>query len=103
MNTPVGKLLFLVFIFFITNQNMILGFVAAGIFTFHVIQPIQSFIPKRNSQPSLLPIDETIRPKNSNSISVNRNSVAPPGEEISGSIAGPVANNTIGTYSQINL
>jgi len=103
MNTPVGKLLFLVLIYFIIKQNDILGVVAAGIFMIHVIQPTESFSPKHKGKPSLLPMDETIRPKDSNLMSVKRNSIAPPGEEIYGSIDGPVANNTIGTYSQINL
>ena len=48
-------------------------------------------------------MDETIRPKDSNSIYTDRNSVAPPREEISGSIPGPVANSTMGSYTQINL
>jgi hypothetical protein len=103
MNTSVGKLLFLVFIFLIIKQNDILGLVAAGIFMFHIIKPIESFSPKHKGKPSLLPMDETIRPKDSNLMSVKRNSVAPPGEEISGSIDGPVANNIVGSYSQINI
>lgn len=103
MNTPIGKLIFLIFIFLITNQNSILGLVAGAIFMFELFKPFESFSPKRAGKPSLLPMDETIRPKNSNIISVNRKSVAPPTEELSGSIAGPVANNTIGSYAQINL
>ena len=102
MNTPVGKLIFLFLIFLIMKQNNILGFVAGCIFMIQLFQPTES-IPKHKSNPSLLPIDETIRPKSSNLMSVARNSVAPPGEEISGSIAGPVANNTLGSYTQINL
>jgi hypothetical protein len=102
-NTPVGKLLFLVFVYLVVKQNPILGLVAGAIFMVHVFQPPETFSPKRKGKPSLLPIDETIRPKDSNIISVDRNSVAPPREEISGSIAGPVANNTIGSYAQINL
>ncbi len=102
MNTPIGKLLLLFMIYLCVKQNEILGLVAAAIMMFALIKPIETFSPK-SGKPSLLPIDETIRPKNSNSISVTRNSVAPPGEEISGSIAGPVANNTVGSYSQINL
>ena len=103
MNTPVGKLILLFFIYLIVKQNDILGLVAAAILMFSLIKPTDSFSPKYSSKPSLLPIDETIRSKDSNLMSVDRNSVAPPTEEISGSIAGPVANNTVGSYSQINL
>jgi hypothetical protein len=102
MNTPIGKLIYLVFIYLINEQNSILALVAGAIFMIQIYKPTETFSPKRG-KPSLLPMDETIRPKNSNSIAVKRNSVAPPGEEISGSIAGPVANNTVGAYAQINL
>jgi len=103
MNTPVGKLIFLFVIFLIVNQNSILGLVAGAIFMFELFKPVESFSPKREGKHSLLPLDETIRPKNSNHISVDRKSVAPPTEELSGSIDGPVANNTVGSYAQINL
>jgi hypothetical protein len=103
VNTPVGRLLFLLFIYLVVKQNPILGLVAGAIFMVQLFPVPEAFYPKRNGKPSLLPIDETIRPKDSNIISVNRNSVAPPREEISGSIAGPVANNTTGSYAQINL
>ena len=103
MNTPIGKLIFLFFIFAIANQNSILALVAGAIFMFEIFKPVESFSPKRKGNPSLLPLDEIIRPKNSNHISVDRKSVAPPTEELSGSIAGPVANNTIGSYAQINI
>jgi hypothetical protein len=102
-NTPVGKLLFLFFIYLVVKQNPLLGLVAGAIFMIHLFPVQETFSPKRKGKPSLLPMDETIRPKDSNTISVDRNSVAPPREELSGSIAGPVANNTIGSYAQINL
>ena len=103
MNTPVGKMICLFIIFLIIRQNAILGLVAGGIFMIQIFKLETMYLPKRKTKPSLLPIDETIRPKDSNSIYTDRNSVAPPREELSGSIPGPVANNTLGSYTQINL
>jgi len=103
MDTPVGKLLCLIIIYLIVLQNAILGLVAGAIFMIEIFKPKSFLLPKRKSKPSLLPLDETIRPKDSNSMYTDRKSVAPPNEEISGSIPGPVANNTMGSYTQINL
>jgi hypothetical protein len=103
MNTPIGKLICLLIIYLIVQQNAMLGLVAGVIFMVEIFKPTPFILPKRKSSPSLLPIDETIRPKNSNSLHTNRNSITPPLDEISGSIPGPVANNTIGSYTQINL
>ena len=103
MNTPVGKLLSLYFIFLIVQQNALLGLVAGAIFMIEIFKPKPFTLPKRKTKPSLLPMDESMRSKDSNTIHAERNSIAPPGEEISGSIPGPVANNTIGSYAQINL
>jgi hypothetical protein len=103
MNTSVGKLISLVAIYLIVKQNAMLGLVAGAIFMIEIFKPKPFLLPKHTTNPSLLPIDETIRPKDSNTIYVSRNSIAPPGEEISGSIPGPVANNSIGSYTQINL
>jgi len=103
MNTPVGKLISLVVIYLIVKQNSILGLVAGAIFMIEIFKPKPFLLPKRTTNPSLLPIDETIRPKNSKTIYASRNQIAPSTEEISGSIPGPVANNSIGSYTQINL
>ena len=103
MNTPIGKLICLMVIYLIAQQNPMLGLVAGVIFMIEIFKPAPFILPKRKSSPSLLPIDETIRPKNSNNFHTNRNSITPPFDEISGSIPGPVANNTIGSYTQINL
>lgn len=102
-NTLVGKILFLVFIYLISLQNTILGLIAGGIFMFHLVQPKEEKSPKSKEKVSLLPMDETIRPKDSNCIPVDRNSVAPPREELSGSILGTFANNTTGFFTQFNL
>lgn len=104
MNTSIGKLLFLLFIYLILQQNILLGLIGGFIFMFYVFKPIESFFPKRKEKYSLLPLDETIRPKNSNQISVDRNSIAPPSQELSGSSPGGIfGNNTIGSYTQINI
>ena len=103
LNTIVGKVLFLVFTFFVIKQNVILGLLAGIIFMFQFVKPTSTIFPKSNSQFSLLPLDETIRPKDSNCIPVDRNSVAPPREELSGSIEGTFTNNIIGSYTQFNL
>jgi hypothetical protein len=103
MNTPVGKLICLFIIYLIVRQNAMLGLVAGSIFMIEMFKPTPFLLPKRKTKHSLLPIDETIRPKNSNTMHVDRSSVAPPRDELSGSINGPVANNTMGSYTQINL
>jgi hypothetical protein len=103
LNTIVGKLLFLVFTFFVVKQNAILGLVAGIIFMFQFVKPTSTIFPKSTSQFSLLPLDESIRSKDSNCIPVDRNSVAPPREELTGSIQGTFANNTNGSYTQFNL
>jgi hypothetical protein len=103
MNTPVGKIICLLFIYLIVRQNPMLGLVAGSIFMIEMFKPSPFVLPKRKTKHSLLPIDETIRPKDSNTLYADRNSTAPPSEEISGSIPGPVANNSIGSYTQINL
>ena len=103
MNTPVGKLILLVAIYLIVKQNNILGLVAGAIFMIEIFKPKPFSLPKRTTNPSLLPIDESIRAKDSNTLYASRNSIAPSSEEISGSIPGPVANNSIGSYTQINL
>ena len=103
MNTPVGKIICLFIIYLIIRQNAILGLVAGSIFMIEIFKPQSMYLPKRKSKPSLLPMDETIRPKDSNSIYTDRNSVAPPREEISGSIQVPVTNNNTGEYTQFNL
>ena len=103
MNTPVGKFISLVAIYLIVKQNSILGLVAGAIFMIEIFKPKPFLLPKRTTNPSLLPIDETIRPKNSKTMYASRKHLAPSTEEISGSIPGPVANNSIGSYTQINL
>ena len=103
MNTPVGKLILLFFIYLIVRQNAMLGLVAGAIFMIELFKPKPFLLPKRTTNPSLLPIDETIRPKDSKTMYASRKNVAPSSEEISGSIPGPVANNSIGSYTQINL
>ena len=103
LNTIIGKGLFLLFTFFVIKQNVILGLLAGIIFMFQFVKPTSTIFPKSNSQFSLLPLDESIRPKDSNCIPVDRNSVAPPREELSGSIQGIFTNNVIGSYTQFNL
>jgi hypothetical protein len=102
-DTIVGKLLFLIFIYFVSLQNTILGLIAGIIFMFQLIRPNQQSSPKSNEKVSLLPMDETIRPKDSNLIPVDRNNITPPREELSGSILGIFANNTTGFFTQFNL
>jgi hypothetical protein len=102
-NTLVGKIIFLLFIYLVSLQNTILGLIAGLIFMFQFIQPNEEKSPKSMGKVSLLPMDETIRPKDSNCIPVDRNSVAPPREELSGSILGTFANNTTGFFTQFNL
>ena len=103
LNTLVGKVLFLLFTFFVVKENIILGLVAGMIFMFQFVKPTSTIFPKSSSQFSLLPLDESIRSKDSNCIPVDRNSIAPPREELSGSVQGIFANNTIGSYTQFNL
>jgi hypothetical protein len=88
----------------ITLQNPILGFVAGLLFMYHK-KSLEPFSPKSNIQlkHSLLPLDENIRPKESNKYSVSRNQIAPHMDEISGSIQKPVSSNTTGEYTQFNL
>ena len=103
LNTLVGKVIFLLFTFFVIKQNVILCLLSGIIFIFQFVKPTSTIFPKSISQFSLLPLDESIRPKDSNCIAVDRNSVAPPREELSGSIQGIFSNNTIGNYTQFNL
>jgi len=104
MNTPIGKPILLACILFITLQNPILGFVAGLLFMYHK-KSLEPFSPKSNIplKHSLLPLDENIRPKESNKYSVSRNQIAPHMDEISGSIQKPVSSNTTGEYTQFNL
>jgi hypothetical protein len=104
MNTPIGKPILLACILLITLQNPILGFVAGLLFMYHK-KSLEPFSPKSNIQlkHSLLPLDENIRPKESNKYSVSRNQIAPHMDEISGSIQKPVSSNTTGEYTQFNL
>jgi len=105
MNTPVGKPILLACILLTTLQNPILGFVGALLFMYHYKQSLEAFSPKSNIplKYSLLPLDENIRPKDSNKYNVSRNQIAPHMDEISGSIQKPVSNNTTGEYTQFNL
>lgn len=104
MNTPIGKPILLACILLITLQNPILGFVAGLLFMYHK-KSLEPFSPKSNIplKHSLLPLDENIRPKESNKYSVSRNQIAPHMDEISGSIQKPVSSNTTGEYTQFNL
>jgi hypothetical protein len=104
MNTPVGKPILLACILLATLQNPILGFVAGLLFMYHK-KSLEPFSPKSNIplKHSLLPLDENIRPKESNKYNVSRYQIAPHMGEISGSIQKPVSNNTTGEYTQFNL
>ena len=102
LNSMVGRLLFLVFIYIISTQNVILALVAGIIFILYLV-PKQTIMPKSMEKYSLLPLDESIRPKDSTCIPVDRNSVAPPREELLGSSQTTFANNNIGNYAQFNL
>jgi len=104
MNTPVGKPILLACILLITLQNPILGFVAGLLFMYNK-KSLEPFSPKSNIplKHSLLPLDENIRPKESNKYNVSRNQIAPHTDEISGSIQRPVSNITTGEFTQFNL
>jgi hypothetical protein len=103
MNTPIGNPILLLCIFVITRQNLILGFVAGLLFIYHYKQTLEQFSPKSKLKHSLLPLDENIRPKESNKYKVSRPQGSPSTKEISGSIQVPVTNNTTGEYTQFNL
>jgi hypothetical protein len=101
MNTKIGQIILLISIYFISLQNLFLGFISAFIYIFYVNKKVENFSPKFKSKHSLLPLDESIRAKDSNRISVDRNSTAPPREELSGHIPTTFANNSIGNYTQV--
>ena len=105
MNTVVGKIIVLMCIYFIGEQNSILGIISAIIYIYYLSTSFESFSPKSNipMKHSLLPLDENIRSKDSNKIKVSRNNISPSTEEISGSIPGTVSNNNTGLYTQINM
>jgi hypothetical protein len=104
MNTPIGNPILLLCIFMITNQNLILGFIAGLLFIHHYKQSIEQFSPKSTKfKHSLLPLDENIRPKESNKYKVSRPQNSPSTKELSGSIQVPVTNNNTGEYTQFNL
>jgi hypothetical protein len=101
MNTMVGKTIVLLSVYFISLHNLFLGFMSAFIYIFYLTKKIENFSPKFRTKHSLLPLDENIRAKDSNLISIDRNSTAPPREELSGHIPTTFANNTIGNYNQV--
>jgi hypothetical protein len=105
MNTPIGNSILLFFIFMVTRQNLILGFVAGLVFMYHYKKSLEQFSPKSNTKlkHSLLPLDEIIRPKESNKYKVSRPQQSPSTKELSGSIQVPVTNNNTGEYTQFNL
>jgi hypothetical protein len=105
MNTVIGKSILLLCIYFIGQQNLILGIIAGIIFIYNLSSSFESFSPKSNIplKHSLLPLDENIRAKDSNKIKVSRDNISPSTEEISGSIPGNVSNNNTGSYTQINM
>jgi predicted membrane protein len=105
MNTPIGNPILLFCIFMVTRQNLILGFVAGLLFMYHYKQMSEQFSPKSKHKykHSLLPLDEIIRPKESNKYKVSRPQQSASTKEISGSIQVPVSNNNTGEYTQFNL
>jgi hypothetical protein len=105
MNTVVGKIIVLMCIYFIGEQNSILGIISGIIYIYYLSSSFESFSPKSNipMKHSLLPLDENIRAKDSNKMKVSRSTTSPSTEEISGSIPGNVSNNTTGLYTQINM
>lgn len=105
MNTPIGNPILLLCVFLITRQNLILGFVAGLLFIYNYKQSLEQFSPKSNMKlkHSLLPLDENIRPKESNKYKVSRPESSPSTKEISGSIQVPVSSNTTGEYTQFNI
>jgi predicted membrane protein len=105
MNTIIGKIIILICIYLINTQNMLLGFMAAVLFIYQLSDSLEQFSPKSKTifKHSLLPLDENIRPKESNKIKVSRESIAPSTQELSGSIQGPVSSNNTGEYTQFNI
>jgi hypothetical protein len=105
MNTPIGNPILLFCIFMITRQNLILGFVAGLLFMYHYKQSLEQFSPKSKTKLkySLMPLDEFIRPKESNKYKVSRPQQSPSTKELSGSVQVPVTNNNTGEYTQFNL
>jgi len=105
MNTPMGKIILLLCIYLIGQQNLILAVISGIIYIYYLNTSFESFSPKSNIpiKHSLLPLDENIRSKDSNKIKVSRDNISPSTEEISGSIPGDVSNNNTGLYTQINM
>jgi hypothetical protein len=97
--TVPGKIMLILGILGIANINPLLGSVAGIIYMTHIPSK-EGFSPKLKIKHSLLSLDESIRPKNSNRISVERSSPAPSRIELSGNMPSQVENNHTGGYTQ---
>jgi len=73
--TLVGKSLLLSIILYITCMNPVLGIAAAIVYI--QILPKEGMTMKTKQKPSRLPLDESMRPKNSNLVKVSRPVTSP--------------------------
>ena len=93
-----GKIMLIACILGLVQINPLLSIIAGIIFMTHIPYK-ETFSPKLKIKHSLLALDESIRPKNSNRISVSRPTETPPREDLSGSIPVMTENNTTGSYT----
>lgn len=97
--TVPGKIMLILGILALAKINPLLSIVAGIIYMTH-IPTKEGYSPKLKIKHSLLSLDESIRPKNSNRIAVERSSTAPPRIELSGNMPTPTENNHTGGYTQ---
>ena len=96
--TVPGKIMLILGILGVASINPLLSIVAGIIYMTHIPSK-EGFSPKLKIKHSLLSLDESIRPKNSNRISVERSSQAPSRIELSGNLPTQVENNHTGGYT----
>jgi hypothetical protein len=93
-----GKIILVACILGLVKINPLLSIIAGIVYMTHIPYK-ETFSPKLKIKHSLLSLDESIRPKNSNRISVVRLNEAPPREDLSGSIPLMTENNNTGVYT----
>jgi hypothetical protein len=86
------KLVELVMIVYVSYKNPLLGIVCAAIFLRQYPMEGMQTSPHK---PSRIALDEQMRPKNSNSMSISKPSGVPPQESLTGNKAKPYKENQI--------
>ena len=91
-----GKIMLLGAVLYITTKNPVLG-IAAALLVIQIL-PVDA-IPIKKIFPSRLPLDESMRPKNSKQITVSRQTSIPPSTQLISDIPQEVKPTNTGNYT----